>query len=696
MLAAVLLAGAVSVHAADYQTIRPGDQGENVRQMQRALAFLGFELTDDGKYGGMTTQAVMLFQARMRLIQDGLAGSRTLSALYELAPQFKPGQQGGGQPAPDPQPDAVIPTGPSSAAESAATVITPNQRSLNLRRTASRGQNTFYQIPHGTVVRVLDVSGQWAHVETGGRVGYVQREFLRAGGADVPAATPKPTASPAPQLPQDTQGSAPSGAARVETRNQGSLNLRRTPSYGQNTFYQIPFGAVVSVLGVSGQWTQVETEGRRGFVISSFLRPVTDSRTSAPLPGQTPAPDDDSGAVLAVVHTQNGGSLNLRARASTGNNAIGTIPSGGEVRVLSRGNPWSQVVFDGKTGWVMSAFLRFDPAPEATPAPSVSPAPEEGSATAFPRILRAGDRGDDVRLMQEKLKALQYGCPVSGVFDEPTLSALKRFQALNGLVADGVMGSKSAGVLLSSAARSADSAPLSYQTLSLNSMDGEDKQVSALQKALADLGYMLSVNGRFDVSTHQAVVAFQQINGLTPSGTADALTQTKLFSGGAKRFDPSVNSVDSGSGAGPSGGQVKLLHWYNDVKKSVSTGQQLTVYHPGSGISFRLRIYSRGAHADSEPLTLRDTQLMNKALGAPSWNIRVVYVKLPDGRWTLASMHNRPHLSGNIRDNGFDGHLCVHFLRDLDEVTRNDPNYGLSNQKAIRSAWQRMTGETVD
>ena len=258
------------------------------------------------------------------------------------------------------------------------------------------------------------------------------------------------------------------------------------------------------------------------------------------------------------------------------------------------------------------------------------------------------------------------------------------------------MGSKSAGVLLSGAARSADSAPLSYQTLSLNSMDGEDKQVSALQKALADLGYMLSVNGRFDVSTHQAVVAFQQINGLTPSGTADALTQTKLFSGGAKRFDPSVNSVDSGSGAGPSGGQVKLLHWYNDVKKSVSTGQQLTVYHPGSGISFRLRIYSRGAHADSEPLTLRDTQLMNKALGAPSWNIRVVYVKLPDGRWTLASMHNRPHLSGNIRDNGFDGHLCVHFLRDLDEVTRNDPNYGLSNQKAIRSAWQRMTGETVD
>jgi len=32
----------------------------------------------------------------------------------------------------------------------------------------------------------------------------------------------------------------------------------------------------------------------------------------------------------------------------------------------------------------------------------------------------------------------------------------------------------------------------------------------------------------------------------------------------------------------------------------------------------------------------------------------------------------------------------------MDEVLRNDPDYGASNQRAIRKAWLAMTGETVD
>lgn len=704
MLVIALMAGALPAQAARFETIRPGDQGEDVRQMQRALDFLGFALKDDGKYGSMTIQAVQLFQARMRLKQDGLAGDRTLSALYDLAPQFEPGQQGSDQ---VPRQTVDASQAESAASYDSATVVTPNQGSLNLRRTAARGQNTFYQIPHGTVVRVLAVSGQWVRVEAHGRIGYVQQDYLRPGSVAVPVVTAQPVTTPAPQAPLTPPEPRPaaSGTAQVITANRGSLNLRRTAAYGANTFYQIPYATVVNVLGTSGQWTQVETGGRRGYVVSSFLQPVGSSPLATPshtaAPEETALPAGSENAATAVVYTQNGGSLNLRAQARTGNNAIASIPFGSDVRVLSQGSPWSQVAFNGRTGWVMSSFLRFgqaapEPTPEpAAPLPEAPPAAPE-PAPLFPRILRAGASGEDVLLMQERLKALGYACPVTGTFDEPTLAAFRHFQTLNGLTADGVLGSQSAVVLLSEAARGADSAPLSYTALSLDSVDGADKQVSALQKALNELGYLVSVNGRYDVTTHQAVVAFQQINGISPTGIASAVTQSTLFSGKAKRFNPSAVTVDTGgSGGGPSSGQVRLLHWYEDVKKSASTGQQLSVYHPGSGISFKLRIYSMGAHADSEPLTLRDTQLMNKAFGAPSWNINVVYVKLPDGRWTMASMHNRPHLSGNIKDNGFDGHLCVHFLRDLDEVTRNDPNYGLSNQKAIRTAWQRLSGETL-
>ncbi|MDD4080431.1 MAG: peptidoglycan-binding protein [Eubacteriales bacterium] len=705
ILLVAMMASLVPAQAASYATIRPGDRGDNVRQMQKALDFVGISLVDDGIFGNMTTQAVKLFQERMRLTQDGLAGNRTLCALYELAPQYKPQSQGSDQPAPTEE-AAAVPAPETHYTQGSATVYIPNGGSLNLRRTASRGQNTFYQIPNGTVLKVLGITGTWVRVDAGGRVGYVQQDFLRMGNAPIPESAENPEENPAPTA--SPQPAAPAtGSARVYTANRGSLNLRRTASSGNNVIYQIPFGTIVGILHTSGQWAQVEAEGRTGYVVASFLQPADSAPTGAPKAEVTPAPTtpppaNNTGGT-AVIHTQNGGVLNQRAEARTGKNIIGTIPSGSHVTVLSQGATWCQVSYQGRDGWVMTSFLRFNTAP-ATPTPepsaeaSPTPEPSDTPAPAFARILRAGDKGDDVRLMQEKLKALMYDCEVNGSFDDQTLAAFKRFQSLNGLTIDGVLGSLSSGVLLSTAARDADSAPLTYTSLSLDSVDGDLKLVSALQQALNDLDYPLSVDGRFETKTHQAVVNFQQINGLPATGVADSLMQSKLFSGAAKRYDASAISVDTGgaTGGGPSSGQVKLLHWYDDVKKSASSGQRANVYHPASGLSFTLRFYSMGAHADSESLTLRDTQLMNKAFGPASWNINIVYVKLPDGRWTMASMHNRPHLSGSIRDNGFDGHLCVHFLRDLDEVTRNSPGYGLDNQKAIRKGWENLTGETID
>jgi len=132
------------------------------------------------------------------------------------------------------------------------------------------------------------------------------------------------------------------------------------------------------------------------------------------------------------------------------------------------------------------------------------------------------------------------------------------------------------------------------------------------------------------------------------------------------------------------------------VKPSIKAGQTILVYDPATKLSWTLRLMSLGRHADSEPLTLQDTQTMEKAFGGNTWTQKAVYVKLPDGRWTVASTHSMPHLSGSIKDNGFNGHLCVHFLRDMDEAQKNDPSYGVSNQKTIRAKWKELTGETID
>ena len=87
---------------------------------------------------------------------------------------------------------------------------------------------------------------------------------------------------------------------------------------------------------------------------------------------------------------------------------------------------------------------------------------------------------------------------------------------------------------------------------------------------------------------------------------------------------------------------------------------------------------------------------MVKAFGGTNtWNQKGVYVKLPDGRWSVASTHDMPHDSGGIKNNDFNGHLCVHFLRDMSEAQKNDPKYGVANQQTIRSFWKQLTGQDI-
>jgi hypothetical protein len=224
--------------------------------------------------------------------------------------------------------------------------------------------------------------------------------------------------------------------------------------------------------------------------------------------------------------------------------------------------------------------------------------------------------------------------------------------------------------------------------------------VSRLQSALSALGYYNGpVNGSYDTATVTAVKAFQQNNGTGVDGVAGTATQTILYERTPRpawEAAPTPAPLPEGAGqmAAPSPGQVELSHWFNDVKKNYRAGQTYSVYDPASGLGWSLKFYAMGNHADSEPLTALDTAIMNKAFGnATTWNPKPVYAHMPDGRWILATMHNTPHLTGSIKDNGFDGHLCVHFYRDMDEVTKNDPNYGVQNQNVLRAAWTKLQGQ---
>lgn len=353
--------------------------------------------------------------------------------------------------------------------------------------------------------------------------------------------------------------------------------------------------------------------------------------------------------------------------------------------------------------------------------------PTVGVPAGLNRTLRKGSTGEDVRIVQKQLKALgYYTSSVDGVYGNGSIAAVRAFQQNNGLTADGLAGQRTFQKLFSASAVPAggstgsnpdagstddtgssdntgdtgdNSGSATYATLQYGS---KGEAVRKLQKALKDLNYNVGVDGDFGALTKMAVTSFQKRNNLTANGVADSKTQEVLYSGNAVAADPNENAGSdlpdgTGSASGPSTSSVKLLHWFNEIKPTIRTGQTVKVFDPATNLQWTLRFYSLGRHADSEPLTLTDTQIMFKAFGNKNtWTPKPVYVQLPSGVWTLATMHNVPHLSGSIADNGFDGHLCVHFLRDMDECSKNDPDYGVQHQQAIRKKWKEMTGITVN
>ena len=743
--------------ALGYSTLKRGMKGNEVLAMQKALQSLGYSIAADGKFGPATETAVKAFQKQYGLKADGLAGNLTLSLLYSLSPnqgqvvnptaaptlaptavpsgnavqamvyttggslnlrasasssakvlaqipygtwitvytkglQWSLASYNGltgyvmtqylsfGTAAPTPAPTAV-PTAQPNIPSGAVAYVTTSGGSLNLRQTPSSSAKVLLRIPNGAALQLVNRGSSWCAVFYQGTAGYVMASFLRFPES---AATALPTLAPTAA---PTAAPVVSGQSAVVTTSGGSLNLREYASSSAKVLRTIPNGATITVTARGGTWCSVYYQGTAGCVMTAYLRFSSDP---APAATPTPTPAAPGVSIGSGLVTTSGGSVNLRAQASSGAKVLLAVPNASIVTVHSKGADWSAVTYKGTFGYIMSKYITLMNAGAAEDGNQ-----EEEDPSVYKRTLKKGMSGEDVTWVQNRLSELGYSLVISNLYDDATFSAVKAFQTQNGLEADGLAGQQTFAVLKSENARRADAQPLNYATLRI---DDSGDGVRQLQTDLKALGYPVTVNGTYDTDTHNAVVAFQQRNGLVISGIADALTRQVIHGRQGKSYSTPVETLPANEGwmASPSVSQIKLLHWQNEIKPNVKAGQTFTVLDPNTNLSWKLVFYSLGRHADSQPASWKDTQIMNRSFGSTSWTIHPVYVLLPSGQWTMATMHNRPHLYGSITNNGFGGHLCVHFLRDMDEAKKNDPDYGVNNQVTLRSAWKALTGETVN
>jgi len=664
------------------RTLRFGMSGEDVKYAQQRLYNLGYYTNArDGQFGNGMLTAVKAFQKNNGLTADGVLGPASIKVLFSTS--AIPADGGATEaPTPTPTPSATLEWGDSGEAV--------RQLQIRLKELGYYSNTIDGQYGSGTYNAIRAFQARNG-LTVDGKAGTATLIRLYSDDAIGAKDEPTPTPTPSTSLEWGDSGEAVR-QLQVRLKELGYYTGSIDGQYGSGTYaaiYTFQQRNGLTADGKAGTATLIR-------LYSDDAIGAEDQPTEAPTPTPTPLPQVTPSRTLRYGTTGDDVKL-LQTRLielgylktmADGNFGAGTLNA---VKAFQKANGLS---VDGVAGSNTYKKLFSDSAIEADPS--------DGEVLIPSRTLTQGDSGDDVKSVQRRLKSLGYLTGTAdGQYGSSTAAAMKAFQQMNSLTATGDGNMATYAKLYSDGAFTAEgvkegAASPGYTTLRKGAAG---TAVIRLQQALAKYSYKVSVTGIYDDATFQAVQSFQAINGLSVDGVAGKNTQSKLYSGDCKAFPTGGSSAIYGSMgyvAEPAKSQIKLLHWQNELKNALSYGQALLAYDPATDISWSLTIIARGRHCDVEPSTKADTAAMHAAFGyKEDWTPKPVYIRLPDGRWTVATTHNVAHGINPIPNNDFEGQNCVHFLRDMSETEKNDPDYGVTNQKALRTFWYNLKGENI-
>ncbi|MBN3898478.1 MAG: peptidoglycan-binding protein [Nostoc sp. NOS(2021)] len=149
-----------------------------------------------------------------------------------------------------------------------------------------------------------------------------------------------------------------------------------------------------------------------------------------------------------------------------------------------------------------------------------------------PNYLAKGDEGEDVRVLQERLRVagFYYG-NATGIFGPITEESVKRFQDSYKLSVDGVVGPATARKLPGVGIGDGEEAPKKVVNRDKLRVGDRGEPVRIVQEQLIQAGYLEGEpNGYYGPYTADAVKRFQAANFLTASGVAGPTTRAKLYS----------------------------------------------------------------------------------------------------------------------------------------------------------------------
>ena len=670
--------------AEKYTELKNGSEGAAVTALQSALEELGYleEEDVDGKFGAKTEEALKLFQKRNGLAQDGIASQDLQLKLYEDTPKDTRGYR------------QYVRTVPPVA----GAVIREKSKGEPVTKLQTRLKELGYY--KGELTGVCDEDTVAAIKLFEGKHGLVADGEMSAAdqqvlyGATAMEASVVVTPSPTPTVKPPTKTLRPG-----DKDDEVKLLQQRLKDLGYYTgnITGVYNTATTEAVKAFQKKSSLEQDGILGPITRTVLYGVnaiyavpTAIPVSTPTPTTTPLTPEN----VIVIRAGSMGEVVRRLQARLQELGYYTSRLDGvyltdDIEAVRAFQSANGLKVDGKAGYETQTALYSDSAIRGNANNTTD------TSGTLVNTLRYGSEGNEVTTLQNRLIALGYlAGSADGKFGRDTKSAVIAFQKANGLSADGVVGTDTSTKLYASNVVS--NTVSSTQTLRVGAVSDA---VRDMQNRLITLGYLENgeADGKFGVKTSLALIEFQKANGLSADGVAGVKTFAKLNSVSAITAGGTGSSTSSGTttttAAAPtvttiSASQVRYANWYSEVKARCRLFPNATIYDFTTGISWQVNIFSMGAHADAEPLTARDTAEMNRAFGGKTtWTPKAVWVVLSDGTVYMASTHNTPHDTYHIRDNNFDGHICIHFPRTQAQVEKIGP-YATSHQKAIDLGWE--------
>ena len=139
----------------------------------------------------------------------------------------------------------------------------------------------------------------------------------------------------------------------------------------------------------------------------------------------------------------------------------------------------------------------------------------------------------------------------------------------------------------------------------------------------------------------------------------------------AKIMEELSKEYASGAGTAKYNGTVYSVDWFTYRSKIVS-GSQSTITDISTGRTFKVKHQNgaNGNHADVEPLTKADTEILCSLYGVATgsqlksgnhYQRRAVVLTNSKGEQFVGSIYAIPHGKDTVSGNNFDGQFCIHF-----------------------------------